>query len=73
MESACLGTYLSGYCGNYGSRFDESGWSYYSPRANKPFPEASGIMPTLEHALLTGQTVIDGPELTWRSNHLPDR
>jgi hypothetical protein len=66
IESTCLGAYLSGYCGNYGIRFDESGWGYYTPRANKPFPEASGIMPTLEHALLTGQTVIDGPELTWR-------
>src|ERR1041385_866780 len=26
MESVCLGTYLSGYSGNYGIRYDSTGW-----------------------------------------------
>lgn len=27
MESLVLGTYLSGYCGNFGIRYDSSGWT----------------------------------------------
>ena len=27
VESEVLGAYLSGYCGNYGVRYDETGWS----------------------------------------------
>ena len=64
VESVSLGVYLSGYAGNYGIRFDDCGWTYL-PRGGKHFPETTGAMPILEHALLTGQTVIDGPELTW--------
>jgi len=64
VESISLGKYLSGYSGNYGIRFDECGWGYQSSKAGKPFPEATGISPIIEHALLTGQTVTDGPELT---------
>ena len=65
VESTCLGTYLSGYAGNYGIRFDDCGWTYWGARGNKAFPEALGIIPVIEHTLLTGQTVSDGPELTW--------
>lgn len=72
VESTCLGTYLSGYCGNYGIRFDNCGWTYIDARAEKPFPEVLGIIPIIEHGLLTGQTVSDGPELTWQIAVLGD-
>lgn len=65
VESACLGTFLSGYAGNYGIRFDDCGWTYWGARSKKHFPDALGIIPTIEHAIFTGQTVVDGPELTW--------
>ncbi len=65
MESLCLGAYLSGYSGQYGIRYDETGWTDANgDHAN--FTLASGIAAHLEHIMLTGQTVIDGPELIWR-------
>ncbi len=64
MESICLGSYLSGYSGNYGIRYDDTGWTNANgEHAN--FSLATGGAPHLEHAMLTGQTVIDGPELIW--------
>jgi len=61
IESTSLGTFLSKHAGNYGIRFDQCGW----PEDTwGPFAEASGGIPIIEHALLTGQTVMDGPELT---------
>lgn len=66
IESTTLGPFLTGYCDNYGIRFDACGWTYIPVRDQKSqFPEALGIVPIVEHALLTGQTVTDGPELTW--------
>jgi hypothetical protein len=68
IESTCLGTYLSGYCGQYGIRFDQCGWSggeNSSGDASATFPVPAGIAPIVEHPMLTGQTVIDGPELIW--------
>lgn len=62
MESTCLGAYLSGYSGQYGIRYDETGWTNTSG-VNADFTMATGIAPHLEHIMLTGQTVIDGPEL----------
>ena len=64
IESTCLGTYLSGYSGQYGIRFDECGWSTTATDAT--FPVAAGALPTIEHVMLTGETVIDGPELIWK-------
>lgn len=64
MESLCLGAYLSGYSGNYGIRYDSSGWTDVDGE-NTNFTMASGGAPHLEHIMLTGQTVIDGPELIW--------
>ncbi len=64
MESICLGSYLSGYAGQYGIRYDDTGWTDASGiHAN--FTMATGTTPYLEHAMLTGQTVMDGPELIW--------
>ena len=63
IESTSLGCYLSGYAGQYGIRFDQSGWY---PNASEDFPVASGAAPVIEHIMLTGETVIDGPELIWQ-------
>lgn len=66
MESVCLGSYLSGYSGNYGIRYDDSGWTDADGNINANFTMATKGAPFLEHVMLTGQTVIDGPELIWR-------
>lgn len=72
IESNCLGAYLGGYAGNYGIRFDDCGWSPTDGNnsteddAEKyPFVKAAGAIPIMEHVMLTGETVIDGPELIW--------
>ncbi len=67
VESTTLGAFLTEFAGNYGIRFDDCGWGYFPPReySSHSFPKALGIVPIIEHALLTGQTVTDGPELTW--------
>ncbi len=59
-ESVTLGAWLGGYAGQYGTRFDECGWRGSSFR--ETFPVSAGPAPVLEHLLLTGQTVVDGPE-----------
>jgi hypothetical protein len=66
IESTCLGTYLSGYSGQYGIRFDQSGWSGADGDVNAAFPVPAGAAPVIEHAMLTGETVMDGPELIWQ-------
>lgn len=69
IESNCLGAWLGGYAGQYGIRFDACGWSTddgdpstENDQDLEPFVKASGAMPIMEHVMLTGQTVIDGPE-----------
>lgn len=70
IESNCLGMWLSGYAGHYGIRFDTSGWmsntDELNDASNNPYVEAAGIAPIVEHMLTSGQTVLDGPELTWQ-------
>lgn len=64
MESICLGAYLSGFSGNYGIRYDDTGWT--NPDGNnEDFTMATAGAVHLEHVMLTGETVIDGPELIW--------
>lgn len=68
MESLVLGTYLSGYCGNFGVRYDETGWTDYDngPKATKKqYTLATGLPIHCERMALNGMTVIDGPELVW--------
>ncbi|TWU00270.1 Exo-beta-D-glucosaminidase precursor [Botrimarina colliarenosi] len=67
MESVTLGAYLSGYSGNYGIRYDDTGWTDADGN-HENFTLVTGAAPQLEHALLTGQTVVDGPELIWTQN-----
>jgi hypothetical protein len=64
MESVFLGDYLAGYAGQYGIRYDETGWTD-ATGSHTNFTMASAGAPILEHVMLTGQTVIDGPELIW--------
>ncbi len=64
MESLVLGAYLSGYSGQYGIRYDESGWRNDNDE-NKDYTLATGLSAHLERYLLSGMTVIDGPELIW--------
>jgi hypothetical protein len=66
IESTCLGTYLSGYCGQYGIRYDNSGWVGYN--TNDAFHPAAASAPIIEHGMLTGETVMDGPELIWQQD-----
>lgn len=65
IESNCLGAWLGGYAGQYGIRFDRCGWH---EAADCPFQPQTGGMQTLEHVLLTGETMIDGPELIWQDD-----
>lgn len=60
-ESACLGMWLSGFAGQYGIRYDTCGWN--ETPDNPACPLGAGISALLEHMILTGQTVTDGPEL----------
>lgn len=64
MESLCLGAWLSGYSGQYGIRYDDTGWTD-STGTHANFTMATQAAPQLEHMMLTGQTVVDGPELIW--------
>jgi hypothetical protein len=64
MESLCLGAWLSGYSGQYGIRYDETGWTDANG-VHANFTMATYGAPFLEHVMLTGQTVIDAPELIW--------
>lgn len=63
QESVNLGAFVGGYAGNYGIRFDSSGW-VGELDSETSLPEAAGIMPIVANTMLTGGTVIDGPELT---------
>lgn len=64
MESICLGAYLSGYSGNYGLRYDDTGWTDANGK-HENFTMATAGAVVLEHMMLTGETVLDGPELIW--------
>ncbi len=64
MESLCLGAWLSGYSGHYGIRYDDTGWTNPAGE-HADFTMATYGAPFLEHVMLTGQTVIDAPELIW--------
>ena len=68
VESEVYGAYISGYCGNYGVRWDDTGWSDYpwSGNATKEQYRLSTSLPIyLERMAMNGMTVIDGPELVW--------
>ena len=63
-ESACLGMWLAGLAGQYGIRYDICGWN--GTAEYEDCPSGAGIIAHLEHIVMTGGTVIDGPELIWK-------
>ncbi len=67
MESQVFGNWLSEYCGNWGVRYDETGWT-----GEKEFIDdytmSTGLAVMLEAMLLNGATVIDGPELVFEDD-----
>jgi hypothetical protein len=65
IESVSMGMWLSGYAGQYGIRFDQCGWH---GDKGEDFPPSAGAIPYMEHLTLTGETVIDGPELIWQQS-----
>ena len=70
VESEVYGAFISGYCGNFGVRYDETGWtdSTWSSTgtATKDQYRLGTSMPIhTERMALNGATVIDGPELIW--------
>lgn len=74
MESLVFGTYLSGYCGNFGIRYDSSGWTdeqgIGQGHETPGYSLVTGLPVHLERMLLNGATVIDGPELTFVDDFL---
>lgn len=70
MESLVYGAYVSGYCGNFGVRYDESGWTDSTwtgtgEATKDEYRQSTGLPIHLERMALNGATVIDGPELIW--------
>ena len=65
VQSQVLGYYLSGYCGNFGVRYDETAWS---DKIDGQYTQSTGLSIMLESMLMNGATVIDGPELIWKDD-----
>lgn len=73
VESLVLGTYLSGYCGNFGVRYDETGWTDESGEGSGGYLVSTGLPVHLERLVLNGATVIDGPELVYEDDFFEDK
>jgi len=72
VESTVFGAYISGYCGNFGVRWDDTGWSDYpwnggdlDPQTKDQYRLSTSLPILLERMAMNGMTVIDGPELVW--------
>ncbi len=61
-ESIVFGVWLSGYCGNFGIRYDETGWT---SGTSGDYTMSTGLPIYFERMVLNGATVIDGPELAF--------
>lgn len=68
MESIVLGVYLSDYCGQWGVRYDESGWTS-GPETSDDYTMSTGLAVEFERMLLNGACVIDGPELVFKDDY----
>ncbi|MCI1268932.1 MAG: alpha/beta hydrolase-fold protein [Ruminococcus sp.] len=73
VESEILGAYLSGYCGNYGVRYDDTGWtdstwSGSGEAQKKQYRQVTSLPIYLERMAMNGATIIDGPELVWNDD-----
>lgn len=72
VESEVYGAYISGYCGNYGVRWDDTGWTDYpwqggdlDPQTKDQYRLSTSLPVYFERMAMNGMTVIDGPELVW--------
>ncbi len=69
VESQVYGMFLSGYCGNFGVRWDDTGWSDYpwngSGDKKDQYRLSTSLPIYFERMAMNGMTVIDGPELVW--------
>lgn len=73
VESEVLGFYLAGYCGSWGVRYDETGWTDCDDNGKVQFSknyyrQITGMPIHMERMVLNGATVIDGPELVWQDD-----
>ncbi|MBP0961360.1 MAG: carbohydrate-binding protein [Oscillospiraceae bacterium] len=73
VESEVLGFYLAGYCGSYGVRYDETGWTDCDANGKVQFSknyyrQITGMPIHMERMVLNGATIIDGPELVWQDD-----
>ncbi len=70
VESLVEGIWLSGYCGNFGVRYDDTGWtdsnwSGSGDASKDEYRSVTSLAVYFERFLLNGATVIDGPEIIW--------
>jgi len=72
VESEVYGAFISGYCGNYGVRWDDTGWSDYpwnggilDSQTKDQYRLVTAAPILLERMVQNGCTVVDGPELVW--------
>ncbi len=72
VESEVYGAYISGYCGNYGVRWDDTGWTDYpwnggdfDTQTKDQYRLSTSLPIYFERMAMNGMTVIDGPELVW--------
>ncbi len=70
IESEVYGAYVAGYCGNFGVRWDDTGWSDSTwsgtgEITKNQYRVSCGLPIFLERMVQNGMTVIDGPELVW--------
>lgn len=73
VESEVLGFYLAGYCGSFGVRYDETGWTDCDDNGKVQFQknyyrQITGMPIHMERMVLNGATIIDGPELVWQDD-----
>ena len=75
VESLVFGSYISGYSGYYGIRYDDSGWSDSTwdgvdgeNVTKEQYRVATGLPIHFERLAFNGLTVIDGPELVWNDD-----
>ena len=73
VESQILGLYLSGYCGCYGVRYDDTGWTDLgsdgtSLSTKNQYRQITGMPIHAERMIMNGATIIDGPELVWNDD-----
>ncbi len=68
MESNTWGSWLAGYSGNFGLRYDDTAW-----QGNMEYAVSTNLVASLERFALNGCTVFDGPELIWQDDFYEEK